>query len=188
MEADRRNELIQIARSAMTEALSGFAPGAHLPGAIAEEAVTSCGGAFVTLRDVRRLRGCMGTFRPASSLNETIDRVARLACRDPRFVGNPVTADELRRLNIEISILGPLERTDDPLSLILGTHGILIRRGASSGCFLPHVATEAGWNVEQFLGKCCQLKADLEWDAWKKPDTDVLLFTADVFSEETPDS
>jgi uncharacterized protein (TIGR00296 family) len=100
---------------------------------------------------------------------------------DPRFFGNKITLDELAELDIEISVLSPLKKTDDPLSLRLGTDGIYIKRGCASGCFLPQVATETGWTKEQFLSYCCSHKAGLPDDAWDDPDTDVFLFTAEVF-------
>jgi AmmeMemoRadiSam system protein A len=103
------------------------------------------------------------------------------ATGDPRFFADPITADELEQLDIEISVLSPLKRTDDPLSLRLGVDGIYIKRGCVSGCFLPQVATETGWNKEQFLSYCCAHKAGLPADAWKDAETEVYLFTAEVF-------
>ncbi len=103
------------------------------------------------------------------------------ATSDPRFFGNPVTPAELEDLDIEISVLSPLKKTDDPLSLRLGIDGIYIKRGCTSGCFLPQVATETGWNKEQFLSYCCAHKAGLSANAWKDPATEVYLFTAEVF-------
>ena len=84
-------------------------------------------------------------------------------------------------LDIEISVLSPLKKTEDPLSLRLGIDGIYITCGQRSGCFLPQVATETGWNEREFLSHCCVHKAQLPADAWEKSDTDVYLFTADVF-------
>jgi len=66
----------------------------------------------------------------------------------------------------------------------LGTDGIYIKRGHASGCFLPQVATETGWSKEEFLSYCCSHKAGLAPDAWKGPETEVYLFTADVFGSE----
>jgi len=183
MNQERRRELLHLARFAMMDELRDRTHSNRPQPQTGDAPQEDFHGVFVTLRDGKRLRGCMGTFRPEGTLAQTVDRVARLACRDPRFVGQPVTAAELPTLNIEISVLGPLQQTREPLSLTLGTHGILIRRGEASGCFLPHVATEAGWGVEEFLGKCCATKAGLREDAWKDPETAVYLFTADVFGE-----
>jgi len=140
-------------------------------------------GCFVTLKNHERLRGCIGQFVSDRPLIELIVNMAQAsAVRDPRFLAEPITADELEDLDIEISVLSPLKKTGDPLSLRLGVDGIYIKRGAMSGCFLPQVATETGWDKEQFLSYCCSHKAGLSPDAWKDPKTEVYLFTAEVFS------
>lgn len=140
-------------------------------------------GCFVTIKNRGRLRGCIGTFQADTPLLETVERMAESATKDPRFVFDRITPSELKHLVIEISVLSPLEKTDNPLSLELGKHGIYIRRSARAGCFLPQVATELGWSKEQFLSHCCADKIGLQPDAWKEPDTEVLLFTAEVFQE-----
>ena len=68
---------------------------------------------------------------------------------DPRFGGNRITVDELGQLDIEISVLSAMVKIDDPLSLRLGIDGIYITDGQTSGCFLPQVADETGWNAEE---------------------------------------
>jgi len=139
-------------------------------------------GCFVTLKNQDRLRGCIGQFTSDSPLIELVAAMAKASSTgDPRFFADPITIDELEQLDIEISVLSPLERTDDPLSLRLGVDGIYIKRGRASGCFLPQVATETGWSKEEFLSYCCAHKAGLAADAWKKPNTEVYLFTAEVF-------
>jgi AmmeMemoRadiSam system protein A len=145
-------------------------------------------GCFVTLKNQGRLRGCIGQFTSDSPLIELIVDMARAsATGDPRFFADRITADELEALDIEISVLSPLKRTDDPLSLQLGVDGIYIKRGCTSGCFLPQVATETGWSKEDFLSYCCAHKAGLPADAWKDPKTEVYLFTAEVFGADFKD-
>ena len=141
------------------------------------------GGVFVTFCHGKCLRGCVGSFAATDDIEETIRDVTRKSLADSRFVANPITADELPSLNIEISLLTEPVESTDPVSLVLGDHGIIVRRGAQSGCFLPKVASERGWNAEQFLSNCCTMKASLPAGAWRKPDTSVWLFTAQVFSE-----
>ena len=139
-------------------------------------------GCFVTLKNQGRLRGCIGQFTSESPLIELVVEMAKAsATGDPRFVADPITAAELDQLDVEISVLSPLERTNEPLSLRLGIDGIYIKRGGASGCFLPQVATETGWSKEEFLSYCCAHKAGLSPDAWKDMETEVYLFTADVF-------
>ncbi|MBI9018522.1 MAG: AmmeMemoRadiSam system protein A [Phycisphaerae bacterium] len=141
-------------------------------------------GCFVTMHNNGRLRGCIGQFTPRGSLLETIVTMAVSATQDGRFVNDPVSPAELNEIDIEISVLSPLVKTKDPLSLELGVHGIYIQRGHAGGCFLPQVATETGWSKEEFLTQCCYGKAGMAPDAWKQADTDVFLFTAEVFGEK----
>jgi AmmeMemoRadiSam system protein A len=141
-------------------------------------------GCFVTLHNQGQLRGCIGHFQPSTSLIRTVREMAIATTQDSRFRNHPVTPQELTQIDVEISVLSPLEETEDPLSLIRGEHGIYIRAGATSGCFLPQVATDTGWSKEEFLSHCCSDKAGLPADAWKDPQTEVFLFTADVFSEK----
>ena len=141
------------------------------------------GGAFVTFWRGETLRGCVGTFAPTHDIARTINEVTRSSLEDSRFALDPITAGELKDLEIEISILSDPVPTDDPKSLVPGKHGIIVRRGGRSGCFLPKVAAERNWSAETFLSNCCTMKAGLPADAWKQKDTEVLLFHAEVFSE-----
>ena len=109
------------------------------------------------------------------------------ATGDPRFFADPITPRELDQLDVEISVLSPLRRTDDPLSLRLGIDGIYIKKGRASGCFLPQVATETGWSKEEFLSQCCVHKAGLPSEAWNDPKTEVYLFTAEIFGADVKD-
>ena len=145
-------------------------------------------GCFVTLKNQGRLRGCIGQFTAEMPLIDLVVEMAKAsATGDPRFLADPITADELNQLDIEISVLSPLQRTDEPLSLRLGVDGIYIKSGFTSGCFLPQVATETSWSKEEFLSYCCAHKAGLAPDAWKDPKTEVYFFTADVFASEFKD-
>jgi uncharacterized protein len=143
-------------------------------------------GAFVTLNTGGRLRGCIGQFIGRMPLWQVVrDMADAAATRDSRFYGNQLTPADLAALQIDISVLSPLTPTDDPLADIEpGEHGIYIRRGRRTGCYLPQVATETGWGAEEFLSHCCASKAGLPPDAWREDDTEVLLFTAEVFENE----
>ncbi|MFA5553106.1 MAG: AmmeMemoRadiSam system protein A [Phycisphaerae bacterium] len=145
-------------------------------------------GCFVTLKNGEALRGCIGQFTSDKPLIElVVDMAKASAAGDPRFFSNPITPNELESLDIEISVLSPLKKVKDPLSLRLGIDGIYIKRGCLSGCFLPQVASETGWTKEDFLSYCCSHKAGLPADAWKEPETEVFLFTAEVFGAEYKD-
>ncbi|MCO6436393.1 MAG: AmmeMemoRadiSam system protein A [Phycisphaerae bacterium] len=180
--AQDRRALLQIAR-ATVEVELGLRAATNIPQC---QIAGTYGGAFVTLWVGRRLRGCIGSFAQTDDIVESVREVTRSSLSDPRFVFHPITSVDLPKLNIEISVLSDLAPTGDPLSLVVGEHGIVVRRGSRSGCFLPKVATDHGWSAEEFLSQCCASKAGLSADAWRDPATQVLLFTADVFSEELP--
>jgi AmmeMemoRadiSam system protein A len=182
MDDSRRQILLKTARDTVEACLAGGA--VPRPKSDDPELNTRC-GCFVTLKNKDQLRGCIGQFTSDRPLIELVVEMARAsATGDPRFFVDPITADELEQLNLEISVLSPLKRTDDPLSLRFGVDGIYIKRGYASGCFLPQVATETGWSKEQFLSYCCAHKAGLSADAWRDPKTEVYLFTAEVFGAE----
>jgi len=139
-------------------------------------------GVFVTLREKGELRGCIGTLTGAAPLAESVrDMAVAAATQDPRF--SPVTPQQMHDIEIEISVLSPLERVKDAEQIVLGTHGVLVKKGFSSGVFLPQVAEETRWSKEEFLSYLCLHKAGLSKDAWKDPATELYIFTADVFSE-----
>ena len=175
--------LLKVARDTVAAAVSGkpvYEPESDEPELLAEV------GCFVTLKNGEELRGCIGQFESDKPLIEMVAQMAvSSSMHDPRFGGNRITAEELPHLDIEISVLSPMVKTDDPLSLRLGIDGIYITDGRVSGCFLPQVATETGWNEEDFLSFCCAHKAGLAPDAWKTdPGVEVYLFTADVFGSQ----
>lgn len=141
------------------------------------------GGAFVTLLNGKTLRGCIGSLRETDDVMAAVRHAARGVVSDPRFTNRPVSSAELAELTVEVSLLSPLEAAPDPLALKVGVHGVLLRNGAKSGCFLPKVAAEQGWTTEQLLANCCTMKAGLHRNAWREPETEVFAFTATVISE-----
>jgi uncharacterized protein (TIGR00296 family) len=110
-------------------------------------------------------------------------RNAVSACRDPRFVHDPVTAGELDVLHIEISYLTPMQRVSKTDDIVVGRDGLLIRFGRQSGVLLPQVAYERGWTRDEFLGQTCY-KAGLPLDTWKQPKAEIYSFRAEVFGEQ----
>jgi AmmeMemoRadiSam system protein A len=177
-----RKRLLQIARQSVAAAVQGQS----LPKLVeADPELQGKQGCFVTLKNGENLRGCLGHFTSTKPLWKLVNETARAsATEDPRFWSSPITPDELDRLTIEISVLSPLQRIANPLSIELGVDGIYIRRGAAAGCFLPQIATETGWSKEEFLSHCCSHKAGLSADAWRHPGTEVLTFRAEVFGED----
>ena len=138
-------------------------------------------GAFVTLKENGCLRGCIGRLSSPRPLLQTVKEVAvSSAFEDPRFP--PVTRSEWPSIRVEVSVLSPLKRICEPSAVCVGTHGVLIHRGFSSGLLLPQVATEQGWNRDEFLAGACR-KAGLPPDAWKDPSTQIEVFSAVVFQQ-----
>ncbi len=181
MNEEQKNILLKTARDTVKAVITGGT--VPKPESDDPELNAHC-GCFVTLKNRGRLRGYIGQFTSEGPLIELVAEMAKAsATGDPRFLADPITAAELEELDIEISVLSPLQRADEPLSLRLGVDGIYIKKGPASGCFLPQVATETGWSKEEFLSTCCAHNAGLEADAWKDPDTEVYFFTADVFGE-----
>jgi uncharacterized protein len=136
-------------------------------------------GAFVTLKIRGCLRGCIGHILGDQPLNRTVATMARCAAfEDPRFA--PLTFQELREMEMEISILSPFEQVDDLERIEPGRHGLMIQQGFHSGLLLPQVATEWGWDRETFLTQTCR-KAGLPSNAWQNKKTAVYWFEAEVF-------
>lgn len=179
LDAQTRTSLLRIARSAIESELFGAPPASTDAGLAALPAA----GAFVTLRKRGQLRGCIGTFDTSRGLIETIRTMAVSAAHDPRFAHCPIGAAEFADIDIELSILSPLERIQNPLDFELGRHGILVRSGVHSGCFLPDVATERKWTREQFLDECCSQKAGMGKGGWRKPNCEVFVFTVEKVHE-----
>jgi uncharacterized protein len=137
-------------------------------------------GAFVTLRSGSRLRGCIGQLAGHDSLVHVVTYCAKAAALDdPRF--SPLTREELVGIDIEISVLSPLEDMA-PQNIICGRHGLLVSRHGNRGVLLPQVATQFNWTPDRFLEEAC-IKAGLNRSAWKDPQTRIKAFTAEVFSE-----
>ena len=178
-----RCRLLEIARQSV-EAAVGRKPPPSLD--VQEPELQADCGAFVTLKNAERLRGCIGRFTADEPLWSVVADMARSsATQDFRFLANPITPEEVPQLSIEISVLSPMEKIDNPLDIELGVHGIYIRGpGGRGGTYLPQVATEHDMTKEQFLSSCCSSKAGLSPDAWRTGEAEVLVYTAEVFGEE----
>lgn len=175
-EADHR-ALLELARQAIAEAVSHQRRALKIsPGGIFFEKR----GVFVTLHARGRLRGCIGVVEAYEPLGDTVARcAASAALQDPRF--SPVKPEELPELQIEISLLSTPQPIR-PEEVEIGRHGLLICNGPHRGLLLPQVAVEHKFGREQFLDETCH-KAGLPAGAWQQPETKILGFTCEVFSE-----
>lgn len=179
LSAEEKADLLNYARSTITEYVNhGKSP--ELDKSKLTDHITQPCGAFVTLRKEGQLRGCIGRFEAVEPLYEVVRQMAiSAATQDYRFP--PVTPDEINELDIEISVLTPMKKISSIDEIELGRHGIYIKKGFASGTFLPQVATETGWTLEEFLGHCAKDKAHIGWDGWK--DAEIYTYEAYVFSE-----
>ncbi|MGE5125639.1 MAG: AmmeMemoRadiSam system protein A, partial [Betaproteobacteria bacterium] len=146
-------------------------------------------GVFVTInrkdpaeiRTQGRLRGCIGQPEPSFPLYYgTVQAALDAALHDPRFT--PVSAPELPRLELEVTVLSPRTPIASYKEIRIGTHGVVLQKGDKAALFLPQVAPEQGWNVEQTLDALAE-KAGLPKDAWREG-ARLSVFTGQVFAEQ----
>ena len=176
---NEKNELLKIARESILSKLENKKMPDSSKYNLTKTLKMIC-GAFVTLNKNGRLRGCIGCFVTHQPLYEIVREMAQSAAfQDPRFPD--VEKNEMKSINIEISVLSPLKKINSIDEFSLGKQGIYIKQGIRSGTFLPQVAKETGWSKEEFLGHCSRDKAGLSWDGWKK--AELFTYEAIVFSE-----
>ena len=137
--------------------------------------------AFVTLTKNRQLRGCIGQLHPEKPLGELIARMAcEAAFHDPRFP--PLALEEAADIEVEISILTPLEPVGNSGEIHPGEDGLVVEGHGHKGLLLPQVAAKYRWDSSTFLAQTCH-KAGLPKDAWKDPHVKIWKFQALVFSD-----
>jgi AmmeMemoRadiSam system protein A len=177
---EQKDKLLKLARNTMEKYINqGIVPKFEDKDPVLSEHF----GAFVTIHNKGRLRGCIGMIEGRQPLFETIIEMAIEASRnDPRF--ERVVPDELKDIDIEISVLSPKRRIKSIDEIELGKHGVIVKRGFAGGVYLPQVATETGWTKEEFMSSLCSGKAGLPADSYKDPKTEIYVFEAEVFGEK----
>jgi AmmeMemoRadiSam system protein A len=184
---DSLRQLLDIARAAIAAKFSGRddATAPQDPGPT-DPTLQQPAGCFVSLHDLQThaLRGCVGRLDAKDPLLQVVQDTARGVLEDPRFTDKPVTPDELPRLEIEISVLSPLEPARDPLDFDLLNDGIFLHLSGRSGCFLPQVARETEWSKEQLLDRLCTEKLGLPPRAWQSPEATMERFKVYIIGPE----
>jgi len=124
------------------------------------------GAVFVTLKEKDgKLRGCIGSIQAYTALYRSIIQNAVAASsKDPRFM--PVRPEELQSLDVEVTVLSPMEPVSGPGEIEIGRHGVYLEASGRSSVFLPHVPIEQGWDLDTYL-KQLALKAGLSPEGWK---------------------
>ena len=167
--------LLKVAREAITAHLEGRN---YTPAETEENRRKS--GVFVTVKVNGELRGCIGMIKSRTSLVEAVAEMAvSAASDDERFA--PLSVDELEKLEIQISVLSPLEVVHRLDSIKVGRDGLMIKLDMHSGLLLPQVAVDHGWDYIEFLEQTC-LKAGLPKNSYKDRSAQIYKFTAEVFS------
>jgi AmmeMemoRadiSam system protein A len=175
----QRKQLLTLARDSIAAALNGSRPDVHADQF--DETLRRPAGAFVTLTENDELRGCIGSIEAVAPLYLAVVQSAiNAALRDPRFY--PLKPDELPKVHLEISVMGPIEKVTDVNDIEVGRDGLIISRGRNAGLLLPQVATDYAWDRETFLEQTC-VKAGLPRNAWQEPGTTIEKFSAEVFGE-----
>ena len=178
----QRSALLDVARTAILAALERSVSSNGAPD---DPALHQPAGCFVSLHAVstRALRGCVGRLDSSMSLHAAVSKAARDVLFDPRFDGDPVTRLELPYLELEISVLSPLQLIDHPLNFEL-EHGIYICHERRGGCFLPQVARQTGWSKEQLLDRLCSEKLGIDSGAWRDAQVKAYTFMTCVIGPE----
>ena len=175
---EERNFLLQLARNTILKTAKGETP--DTPDYFSETLSTEL-GVFVTLHKSGELRGCIGYIEGIRPLqNAVIEMAQSAAFNDPRFA--PVSSEEVEDLDLEISVLSPVEEVLNVDEIEIGRHGLIIEQGFYKGLLLPQVASENNWDRTEFLKHTCR-KAGLPIDAWQDKKTKIFAFSAEIFSE-----
>jgi MEMO1 family protein len=176
---EERKELLGKARNSISIFVKTGSKGKPVPPSSSSGILNEILGAFVSVYVNGKLRGCIGGFAQEKTLNDLVQQMAVSASCDRRFTA--VKPEELKNMELEISVLSPLKKIDSVNEIELGKHGIYIKKNINSGTFLPQVATKTGWTLEEFLGHCSRDKAGIGWDGWKT--ADIYTYEAIIFRE-----
>jgi uncharacterized protein len=175
-----RKTLLDIARRSIAAVLSGSTP--EWKAEDFDDVLRRPAGAFVTLKTREGdLRGCIGSIKAIEPLYKAVTSSAiSAAFRDPRFP--PLHAGELDLLDLEISVMGPIEVVTNIEEIVVSRDGLIISQGRYAGLLLPQVATAYGWDRQTFLQQTC-VKAGLPREAWRAEECRIEKFSAVVFGE-----
>lgn len=130
-------------------------------------------GVFVTLRKADgNLRGCIGRVELERPLQQsTCDLALAAAFADNRFL--PLAPGEVPDIRLEVSMLSKPQPINDVKEIVLGKHGIILKKFdlegelVASALFLPGVPREMNWTLEETLDQLCA-KAGLPTESWKR--------------------
>ena len=109
-------------------------------------------GVFVSLKIKGRLRGCIGTFEPATPTvaEEILLNAISAATRDPRFM--PLTLSEFKETDVSVDVLTTPEPVTSQSQGALDPqrYGVIVKSRGRCGLLLPDL--EGVDTVEQQVG------------------------------------
>ena len=134
----------------------------EVPAGLPPEMLSTRAGAFVSIHEHGKLRGCIGTIAPVRSCvaQEIIDNAVSASTRDPRF--DPITADELEWLEISVDVLGEAEPIASPAELDVRRYGVIVSSGRKRGLLLPDL--DGVDSVEQQIDIARHKAGIADWD------------------------
>ena len=133
-----------------------------LPQDLPSELTSRRAGAFVSIHEHGKLRGCIGTIAPVqdSLAQEIIDNAVSASTRDPRF--DPIRPDELKWLEISVDVLGEAEPIKSAAELDVKRYGVIVTKGRKRGLLLPDL--DGVDTVEQQIAIAKRKAGIAEWD------------------------
>lgn len=138
------------------------------------------GAAFVTLRKGDKLRGSVGFIKARFPLFKAVtENAINAALRDTRF--EPVAREELDQLEMEVSVISPLTRIDDPDAIELGTHGLVLEAKGKSAAFLPSIPIKYNWSKDATMAQLSK-QIGLAEGAWMADDATIYAFTTQNYN------
>lgn len=185
LESRSRAILVRTAATAIEARLAGARLDEPAIAALPAELLAER-ASFVTLTIAGELRGCCGSIEPRRPLALDVWRNAQVsAFNDPRFP--PLEAREWSRVDLEISILSPLERVEVASeaqllgTLVPGEDGLVLGWRGMRATFLPKVWQQLP-EPRAFLGR---LKAKAGWptDFWAN-DVEVWRYGAEAITAD----
>lgn len=180
LKEDEKQWLLNLARRKIE---STFDPSSFVESELVPPVLNTHAGAFVSVYLNGKLNGCIGHIGDDTPLWKVVDQSAiSAAFNDDRF--DLLRRVDMDQVSIEISVLTPLRKISKPDEIIPGKHGILIKKGYSSGTFLPQVAQRMNWSPVEMLEKCAQDKAGIGRNGWM--DAELYVYEAIVFKEVRP--
>ena len=134
----------------------------EMPEDLPEELLTKRAGAFVSIHEHGKLRGCIGTIAPVRDCvaREIIDNAVSASTRDPRF--DPIRAHELKWLEISVDVLGEAEPIKSPAELDVKRYGVIVTKGMKRGLLLPDL--DGVDTVEEQISIAKSKAGIAEWD------------------------